>query len=92
MTIIDKILDYIEDKNIGRMRGRTRRQAPYSIDFWNMVKRVKNNMHSRGVHGGRGRFLKSLERQILEKFEAVAVKNFKFGKNFFKKSAMHIIS
>ena len=27
------------------MRGRTRRQAPYPIDIWNMVERVKSNMH-----------------------------------------------
>ena len=39
------ILDYIEDNYIGRMRGRTRSQAPYPIDFWNRVECVKNNMH-----------------------------------------------
>ncbi|CAM4775069.1 unnamed protein product [Rotaria magnacalcarata] len=40
-----QILDYIEDNYIERRRGRTRRQAPYPIDFWNMMERVKNNMH-----------------------------------------------
>ena len=40
-----QILDYIEDNYIGRMRGRTQRQAPYPVDFWNMVERVKNNMY-----------------------------------------------
>ena len=40
-----QILDCIEDNYIGRMRGRTRRQAPYPIDFWNIVERVKNKMH-----------------------------------------------
>ena len=40
-----EILDYIEDNYIGRMRGCIRRQAYYPIDFWNMVERVKNNMH-----------------------------------------------
>jgi hypothetical protein len=40
-----QVLDYIEDNYIGRLRGRTRRQAPYQIDFWNMVTRVKNDLH-----------------------------------------------
>ncbi|CAF3415110.1 unnamed protein product [Rotaria socialis] len=40
-----QILDYIEGNYIGRRRGRIRRQAPYPIDFWGMMERVKNNMH-----------------------------------------------
>ncbi|CAF1230546.1 unnamed protein product [Didymodactylos carnosus] len=40
-----QILDYIEDNYIGRIRGGTRREATFPIQFWNMVARVKNDMH-----------------------------------------------
>ena len=40
-----EILDYIEDNYIGRVRGTSRREALFSINFWNMVVRVKNGMH-----------------------------------------------
>ncbi|CAF0833077.1 unnamed protein product [Rotaria sordida] len=45
-----QILDYIEDNYIGRLRGHTRRQPPYPIHFWNMVTRVKNDLHRTNNH------------------------------------------
>ncbi|CAF3304227.1 unnamed protein product [Rotaria sp. Silwood2] len=40
-----QLLDYIGDNYIGRLRGRTRRQVSYPIDFWNIVTRVKSDLH-----------------------------------------------
>ena len=40
-----EILDYIEDNYISRVRGTSRREATFSINFWNMVVRVKNGTH-----------------------------------------------
>ncbi|CAF2887331.1 unnamed protein product [Rotaria sp. Silwood2] len=45
-----QILDYIEDNYIGRIRGRTRRQPSYPIEFWNMVARVKLDTHRTNNH------------------------------------------
>ena len=35
-----QILDYIEGNYVGKVRGLTRRQAPYPIDSWNMLKTI----------------------------------------------------
>ena len=39
------ILEYMEDNYSRRMRGHTRRQAPYTIDFWSMVEYVKKTIY-----------------------------------------------